>query len=141
MLGRAVANIGDFNGDGFADIGVSAIGSDAGAVDGGSVELYLGNAGTGRPVLARQSRGGSSDPVQPWGLSHSGDAFEVSMTATSPRGRELVKLHVEACPPGEVWGDVDCRHAVSAGWTPIPLGEDGVVLTEAVLGLTRIYYR
>ena len=59
------------------------------------------------------------------------------MTATSPRGRELVKLHVEACPPGEVWGGVDCRHVVSADWTPIPLGEDGVVLTESLTGLTE----
>lgn len=137
-FGSAVANIGDFDGDGFSDMVVSAPASGAGAAEGGSVELYLGNAGAGRPVLARQSRGvGDPTPVQPWGLSHSGDSFQVSMTATSPRGRELVKLHVEACPPGEVWGDVDCRHQVSADWTAIPLGENGVVLTEAVSGLTE----
>jgi hypothetical protein len=59
------------------------------------------------------------------------------MTATSPRGRELVKMHVEACPPGKVWGDVDCQHQVSADWTAVPLGENGVVLTEAVSGLTE----
>jgi len=138
QLGTAVAGIGDFNGDGFSDVVIGVPGSDAGAVDGGSVELYLGNAGSGRPVLARQMRGdGDPTPVQPWGLTHSGDAFTVAMTATSPRGRELVKLHVEACPPGEPFGDVDCRHAVSEDWTAIPLGENGVVLTEAISGLTE----
>ncbi len=111
--------------------------SDAGAADGGSVELYLGNAGAGRPVLARQSCGGGDPtPVQPWGLTHSGDEFQISMTATSPRGRELAKLHVEACPPGEVWGHPDCRHVVSADWTAIPLGEAGVTIAETLSGLT-----
>lgn len=137
-LGTSVAGIGDHNGDGFSDLVVGVPLSDVGAHQGGSVELYLGNAGAGRPVLARQYRGGDDPaPVQPWGLSYSGDAFEVSLTATSPRGRELVKMHVEACPPGEVWGDVDCRHQVSADWTAIPLGENGVVITEAVSGLTE----
>jgi len=142
-LGSAVAGIGDFNGDGFSDVVIGVPGSDAGAADGGSVELYLGNAGAGRPVLARQFRGGDDpNPVQPWGLTHSGDDFQISMTAISPRGRELAKLHVEACPPGEVWGDVDCRHAVSADWTAIPLGENGVVLTETISSLTEgVLYR
>jgi hypothetical protein len=142
-LGAAVANIGDFNGDGFSDVVISAIGSDTGAIDGGSVELYLGNGGAGRPVLARQFRGADDpNPVQPWGLSHSGDEFQVSVTATSPRGRELAKLHIEACPPGEVWGDVDCRHAVSDSWTAIPLGEGGVVLTETISSLSDgVLYR
>ena len=137
-VGIGVAGIGDHNGDGFSDVIVGVPGSDAGAADGGSIELYLGNAGAGRPVLARQSRGGGDPtPVQPWGLTHSGDDFQVSMTATSPRGRELAKIHVEACPPGEVWGHPDCRHVVSASWTAIPLGEYGVVLTGDSVGAHR----
>jgi len=138
QVGHSVANLGDHNGDGFSDVAVGIPTSSSGLLYSGSVELYLGNAGAGRPVLARQMRGGDDPtPVQPWGLTHSGDAFNVAMTATSPRGRELVKLHVEACPPGETFGDVDCRHAVSADWTAIPLGENGVVLTEALAGLTE----
>lgn len=138
LLGCSAAGAGDVNGDGFSDVVIGVSLSDAGATNGGSVELYLGNSGAGRPVLTKQLRGdGDSTPVQPWGLTHSGDAFEVSMTATSPRGRELVKMHVEACPSGEVWGDVDCRHVVSADWTPLPIGENGVVITEAVTGLTE----
>jgi hypothetical protein len=137
-VGFSVANLGDHNGDGFSDVAVGIPASSSGLLYSGSVELYLGNAGAGRPVLARQMRGGDDPaPVQPWGLTHSGDAFNVAMTATSPRGRELVKLHVEACPPGETFGDVDCRHAVSEDWTAIPLGENGVVLTEALAGLTE----
>ena len=138
LLGHSAAGAGDVNGDGFSDVVIGSPGSDAGAVYGGSVELYLGNAGSGRPVLARQFRGaGDPTPVQPWGLTNSGDDFQISMTATSPRGRELVKLHVEACPPGEVWGDVDCRHVVSADWMPIPLGENGIVLNQTLSGLTE----
>jgi hypothetical protein len=59
------------------------------------------------------------------------------MTATSPRGRELAKLHVEACPSGIPFGDLSCHHAVSADWTAIPLGESGVALTETMSGLTE----
>jgi hypothetical protein len=138
LLGHSAAGAGDVNGDGFSDVVIGIPFSDAGAADGGSVELYLGNAGAGRPVLARQSRGGGDPtPVQPWGLTHSGDDFQVSMTATSPWGRELAKIHVEACPPGEVWGHPDCRHVVSADWTAIPLGEAGVTITETLSGLTE----
>jgi hypothetical protein len=137
-LGSSVAGIGDHDGDGFADVVVGIPGSDSGAIDGGTVELYYGNAGGGRPVLARQMRGGGDPtPVQPWGLTHSSGDFRVSMTATSPRGRELAKLHVEACPSGIPFGDMSCRHAVSADWTAIPLGENGVVLTETMSGLTE----
>ncbi len=136
-VGHSIAG-GDHNGDGFSDVAVGVPTSSSGYLYSGSVELYLGNAGAGRPVLARQLRGGDdSTPVQPWGLSRSGDAFQVTMVATSPRGQELARLHVEACPPGVTFGDPACHHAVSADWTAIPVGADGVTLTEAISGLTE----
>ncbi len=137
QVGHSVAG-GDHNGDGFSDVAVGVPSSSSGYLYSGSVELYLGNAGAGRPVLARQLRGGDdSTPVQPWGLSRSGDAFQVTMVATSPRGQELARLHVEACPPGVTFGHASCRHAVSTDWTEIPVSADGVTLTETVSGLTE----
>ncbi len=54
--------------------------------------------------------------------------------AARPRGR--VKLEVEACPPGAPFGDVSCTTQVSASWNDVTATSGGVVLDEALTGLT-----
>jgi uncharacterized repeat protein (TIGR01451 family) len=87
-------------------------------------------------VLARQGRGdGSGTLVQPWGLSLSGDGFEVKVTATDPMGRGRVKLQVEACPPGEPFAAPACLIYVAPAWTDVATAPSGVTLTEVIGGL------
>ena len=70
---------------------------------------YVYHGGGGRLVLARQMRGGgSSVPVQAWGRSAPTDGFDVQLNATSPAGRQQVKVQVEACPPGVPFGNGAC---------------------------------
>ena len=111
-FGLSVAGTGDVNGDGYANLIVGADGFDS---DTG--RSYVFHGGGGRLVLARQTRGGgSSVPVQPWGRSALTDGFDVRLNATSPAGRQQVKLQVEACPPA-------CRLAMApASPRPLPPG-------------------
>jgi uncharacterized repeat protein (TIGR01451 family) len=132
-FGRRVRAAGDADGDGFADVAIGAPGTNAGA---GRAYVYHGNEGGGRLVLARQGRGdGSGTLVQPWGLSLSGDGFEVKVTATDPMGRGRVKLQVEACPPGEPFAAPACLIYVAPAWTDVATAPSGVTLTEVIGGL------
>ncbi len=137
QLGTSVAGAGDVNGDGFADVIVGAPLYDKGQIDEGTAFVYYGNGGSeGRPVLSRQARGdGSGILVQPWGLSHHLSQFQVQMTATSPPGRQRVKLQVQACPPGVPFGHASCIDHTSATWTDVTATAGGVSLNETLTGL------
>jgi hypothetical protein len=118
-MGLSVAGAGDVDGDGFGDVIVGADEYDAGETNEGAAFVYYGGGGTtGRSVLAQQLRGGGdTTSVEPWGVSHDADDFQVRMTATHPEGRGRVKLEVEACETGVAFGDVSCISHVSSTWT------------------------
>ena len=84
-------------------------------------------------MLARQTRGGgSSVPVQAWGRSALTDGFDVQLNATSPAGRQQVKLQVEACPPGVPFGNGACVTQTSPTWTDVTTTSVGIPLTRGV---------
>jgi hypothetical protein len=132
-MGRTVSGAGDVNGDGFADVIVGDGGYDTGQNGYGAAFVYHGNR-HGRPVMARQYRGnGDTTPVQPWGQSYDPDDFQASMTATSPRGRERVKMQVEYCPSGFPFGDVSCNTHTPDVWMEVSGSHTN--LTETISGL------
>jgi hypothetical protein len=127
-FGHSAASAGDVNGDGYADVIVGAP-SYVGVQ--GRVYVYGGNGGSGRLVLAQQLLAyGSGSPVQPWGRSPL--AVQVELIATSPLGREGVRLQVEACPPGAAFGDGSCTVETAPGWTDVTTGSTGVPLSVTV---------
>ena len=98
QLGSVVAPAGDVNGDGYADLAVSATGY---LTSTSKVQVYQGNDGGGRRALATQVRGDISGiTVQPWGPSYTRDSFGVALQAVHPLGRGRAKLQVQACPSG-----------------------------------------
>jgi len=132
-MGVSVSGAGDVNGDGYADIIVGAHNYDNGQNEEGAAFVYYGNS-EGRVVMARQLRGnGDTTPVAPWGGSFDPDGFQVRIQATSPRGREQVKMQVEYCPCGVPFEDPGCATQTSSDWTEV--SGSGVVLTEAIAGL------
>jgi len=132
-FGYSVATAGDVNGDGYADVVVGARDYPNGNAQ-GRAYVYLG--GEGRPVLAHQERvDGSGTLVQPWGLSHNRDTFQVQMLATDPMGRGRVKLQVQACPPGVPFGGVNCLERTSAIWADVGTTTRGITLTTSITGL------
>jgi hypothetical protein len=143
-FGSSVAGAGDVNGDGYADLIVGATLYDAGQSDEGAAFVFYGGGNqTGRPVLARQLRGGgSSTSVAPWGSAAHVDEFQVRMTATHPAGRGRVKLEVEACPSGVDFFGGGCVRRISTSWTDVTATNGGVTLTETVSGLlpAKLYH-
>jgi len=85
-------------------------------------------------ALARQGRGDGT-PVQPWGLSHSADSFQVRVAASNPLGRSRAKLQVQACPPGAAFTHTSCVDHTAANWTDITAATSGITLTETITGL------
>lgn len=80
--------------------------------------------------------------MQPWGLSQQVDGFVVALEATSPRGRERVRLQVEACPNGAPFGSLLCDVRTATTWTDLgtnPLGST-LVLPATGLSLDRVYH-
>ncbi|MEM7413107.1 MAG: integrin alpha [Myxococcota bacterium] len=134
-LGWAVASAGDVNHDGFADLVVGAPEYDAGQTDEGAAFVVLSGPEFGRPALPRQYQAGGGDEIPPWGLSNL-NGFDVTLPATHPAGRGLVKLEVEWCPPGAPFGNVVCGSQVSTNWTDVTATATGVTLTETLLGLS-----
>jgi len=128
-MGHSVSGAGDVNGDGFADVIVGASQYDSGNTDEGVALVYHGNS-SGRPVTARQLRGNGDDtPVQPWGISHDTDDFQVRMEATHPDGLGKVKLQVECCGPGADFGDPSCEIFTSPSWEGTTYGSRTMTLT------------
>ena len=133
QLGYSVSGAGDVNGDGYADVIAGAYFYDSGENDEGAAFVYYGNS-EGRTVMARQLRGnGGTETVAPWGGSYDPDGFQVRIQATSPKGRERVKMQVEYCPCGVPFEDPSCDTHTSSDWTEV--SGSGVVLTEAIAGL------
>src|SRR5262249_22681935 len=100
---------------------------------------YGNGDGDGRRVLTRQLPPGSGNAlVQPAGpaVSQSGDQFRVRMQATSPAGRNRVKLQVQACPPGKPFGHASCTTQTGTSWTDVTASSGGVTLTQSAPGLT-----
>jgi hypothetical protein len=136
-LGRAVAGAGDVNGDGYADVIVGAPNYYEGEGNEGAALVFLGGGGTsGRPILARQSRGdGAGIPVQPWGGSYVVDRFRLGMRGTDSWGRGRVKLEAEYCPAGVAFGAPQCGRHVSPSWQDVTATAGGVALDETITGL------
>jgi uncharacterized repeat protein (TIGR01451 family) len=134
LMGTSVGTAGDVNGDGFADVIVGAYSYSNGESYEGSCLVFLGNS-AGRMVLARQLEGPGEDPVQPWGISGQEDGFAVTMHATSPRGRERVRLQLEACPAGTALGSLSCSSFISPEWTDVTASSGGVELEVEATGL------
>jgi hypothetical protein len=137
-MGFSAASAGDVNGDGYADLIVGAFNYD----NQGGAFLFLGGGdGDGRPVLARQMRGdGSGIPAEPWGGvgSTAGDRFELQLQATHPQGTGRLRIEVEACPPGEPFGDASCTSALSPSWALVdgtaPEADSSLTLTGLTSG-------
>jgi hypothetical protein len=135
-LGWSVASAGDVNGDGFADVIIGARSTSNGNSSEGRALIFYGNAGTGRPVVARQFQGdGSPAPAQPWGRSVGEDNFQVRSWHSSPVGRERVKTEVEGCPIGVPFGHASCIGTLSSSWTDSTATASGVLLTQSLSGL------
>ena len=106
---------GDVDGDGLADLLVSADRHDAGGgafADRGRVYLYAGGDGPGVSVAPRQLRADLSAPIAPGGLAHD-MSLRLAMKLRNPFGRGLVKLQWQVVPLGESWNPV---------WHPIQDG-------------------
>jgi hypothetical protein len=140
LFGIKVAGAGDVNGDGFADVIVGArqFDSGQGAGEGAAFVFYGGGNRTGRPLLARQLRGGGDSALaQPWGSSGDADDFQARLVATDAQGRGRVKLQVQACPPGVAFGHASCTSATSPAWTDVTATGGGVTLTHTIAGLSQ----
>jgi hypothetical protein len=137
QFGYSVAGAGDVNGDGYADVIAGApYGDKPMGVNEGKAYAYLGNNEPGRTVTPQQARSdGSRQPVQPWGLSHTVDRFYLTVQATSSMGRNQVKLEVEACPPGEAFGDGACVRRVSSAWKDVTATASGTLVATTISGL------
>ena len=137
-LGYDVAGIGDWNGDGFADVALSDPDSPNGSAYG-----FFGNDSwfiepyNPRRANPRQGTGDAQVPlrVQPFGLSDSETSFSVLMRGTHPDGRGRVKLQIETCPAGAAFGSVACSVTTQPDWIDSGTTASGPTLTQLVGGL------
>ncbi len=132
-FGYGTADVGDVNGDGFADVIVGSFRYDNGETDEGAAFLYLGN-GSGRLQMLQQKNTDNS-LISKGQLSASSDQYKVSMIANSSSGRELVKLEIETCEFDVGFTDITCITTVGANWQDAGM-TGSVNLDELITGLT-----
>ncbi len=136
LFGGSVAGVGDVNGDGFADGLIGASGYN----NVGRTFLYFGNQSAGRNVRPVQFRVPDDVQVGAFGLSRDDNKFDLYMQNVSPRGREAVRLQMEACPPGSPFGSVNCVTAISPFWAGTVNGDIGLIGSFTGLGAYKLYH-
>jgi hypothetical protein len=73
--------------------------------------------------------------VQPWGLSHQPDGFEVLLRGTDPAGRGKISYQIQACPPGLPFGHASCTDLVDDTWRDTQTTNVGIPLRQVLSGL------
>jgi|GEM_PF-2102258 len=129
-FGSAAGTAGDTNGDGYAELLVTA--RNYGANRGRAYAFY-GNNAEGLDLRPRQLRADGSAPVARLGLSGAGQSAQLSLHGRTPLGRADVKVEWQAAPLGEPFGGPNTVHGVGADWTDT--GTGGVVMAELAGGL------
>ncbi len=112
---------GDINADGYADIVVGAPSDDnMASIDEGSVSVYFGNTiGRDNALQTFDFVNLSLLPIDQWGVSSYGNLFTVGGEVLGTRGKESVKLEVQACPQGAAFGAITCVSAVTPNWVSL----------------------
>ncbi len=138
-LGFAAITAGDVNGDGFSDLVVGAPTYNDPLIDEGSAFIYLGNGGSGLPVLPRQMiptplsyRG---ERIPPLGRSSSANRVRLQLTGRSPLGREGIALHWQIAPLGVPFSSTSAPVFTGTGSVSWGRPPGGVPLSRTVAGL------
>ena len=131
-LGHSVASAGDVNGDGYADVLVSAPNYSTTQSGAGRVSLYYSNAeaGCGLAMLAGQYRANTLTPIAPLGLGDSTSTLRVRMLARTPFGRGKVRLEAEVKPLGTLFN--------GAGVTRTPWTDTGRSVAVLTANIAKI---
>jgi hypothetical protein len=130
-FGAAVATAGDVNGDGFADVLVSASNFDNGGGIYGRLFAFYGNGGRGVTMRPRQRRSDDTAPIAPGGRSLAPGSFRIAAIGRTPFGRGRVRLEWEVKPLGTLFNGLGTQSSL----TPIDTGTAGASLNELVSGL------
>ncbi|NLF01274.1 MAG: hypothetical protein GX601_09890 [Anaerolineales bacterium] len=137
QFGTSVAGAGDVNGDGYADVVISAPRYDAAFSQEGQVSLFYGNGGKGSPLgLAQLTSGGSH-------VAHLGmldtDHFWLEMWLRSPFGRGGVAYEIEAKPLGVLFDGSDTWIPGGSGYFA-PMPGTGTVMLSPELQVGTVYH-
>ncbi len=132
QYGGCVGSAGDVNGDGFADLIVTAKTHDNGQADEGRAYLHYGNGGPGVPVRDRQRNEVDTLDIGPMGTSESETGFTIAAVGRTPFGRGDFKLEWELKPLGTLFNGTGLQR--SAAWSDT--GVAGLDLHQLVSGLS-----
>ena len=129
--GLSAATAGDVNGDGYADLIVSAYAYDVVQQNQGRTYLYYGNGGLGLALLPRQRRTTDAGPIAHLGMADGPESFRLNLLGRTPFGRGRVWLEGEVKPLRARLDGINTQVAVHAHDT----GASGVELSELETGL------
>ncbi len=133
-FGFSVA-VGDWDGDGFADLAVGAPTYDSaptyvgGHIDQGGVFIYPGNGGWGRSTRPMQMRTDGKTPIGPLGHSNSANSVHLQLAARRALASAPLALEWQIAPLGVPFTSTEASTDVS----PFTSGD---VLSQTVEGLT-----